>query len=237
MLFLLTLESSCKSQTLEVSFLKKSEFCRLESPEGPSWLEKVWAGGLSKLSILCISKIGPFLTCCVKSTLSRLVQLCWIHHICTSKVLDSIRTVGMVLHTTVSILPVRSPHTRLLPHLTDFSLTRICCNFWLKKLLCILSTLFTLRSIRTTFCTVFNCSCFLFSYSCFFSSCLLISFSLIGSLQGTNIHPWLLNLAEFLQSVSLPPDVKLYQYIDDILIEGGSHEKVGEAEAIWEALH
>lgn len=72
MLFLLTLESSCKSQTLEVSFLKKSEFCRLESPEGPSWLEKVWAGGLSKLSILCISKIGPFLTCCVKSTLSRL---------------------------------------------------------------------------------------------------------------------------------------------------------------------
>lgn len=30
--------------------------------------------------------------------------------------------------------------------------------------------------------------------------------------------------------------MKLYQYIDDTLIEGGSHEKVGEAAAIWEAL-
>ncbi|KAF1436928.1 hypothetical protein FQV07_0003273, partial [Pygoscelis papua] len=38
-------------------------------------------------------------------------------------------------------------------------------------------------------------------------------------------------LAELLQTVSLPQDVKLYQYIDDILIGGTSLEKVGEAAA------
>lgn len=42
---------------------------------------------------------------------------------------------------------------------------------------CILSTLFTVRSIRTTFCIVFNCNCFLFSCSCFFNSLLLSSFT------------------------------------------------------------
>ncbi|KAF1399496.1 hypothetical protein FQV22_0012689, partial [Spheniscus magellanicus] len=38
-------------------------------------------------------------------------------------------------------------------------------------------------------------------------------------------------LAELLQTVSLPQDVKLYQYIDDILIGGTSPEKMGEAAA------
>ncbi|KAF1671403.1 hypothetical protein FQV07_0012273, partial [Pygoscelis papua] len=36
-------------------------------------------------------------------------------------------------------------------------------------------------------------------------------------------------LAELLQTVSLPQDVKLYQYIDDILIGGTSPESVGDA--------
>ncbi|KFV97971.1 hypothetical protein N327_00594, partial [Fulmarus glacialis] len=45
-------------------------------------------------------------------------------------------------------------------------------------------------------------------------------------------------LAELLETVSLPQDVKLYQYIDDILIGGTSPEKVGEAAAaVWQALH
>ncbi|KAF1545597.1 hypothetical protein FQV20_0008183, partial [Eudyptula albosignata] len=35
-------------------------------------------------------------------------------------------------------------------------------------------------------------------------------------------------LAELLQTVSLPQDVKLYKYIDDILIGGTAPEKVGE---------
>ncbi|NXA44331.1 TF29 protein, partial [Eudromia elegans] len=44
-------------------------------------------------------------------------------------------------------------------------------------------------------------------------------------------------LAELLQKVSLPPDVKLYQYIDDILIGGDSPEKVGKvAKAVWQTL-
>lgn len=40
-------------------------------------------------------------------------------------------------------------------------------------------------------------------------------------------------------TVSLSQDVKLYQYIDDILIGGTSPEKVGEAAAaaVWEALN
>ncbi|KAF1457185.1 hypothetical protein FQV24_0015380, partial [Spheniscus mendiculus] len=37
-------------------------------------------------------------------------------------------------------------------------------------------------------------------------------------------------LAVLLQTVSLPQEVKLYQYIDDILIGGTSPEKVGEAQ-------
>ncbi|KAF1506255.1 hypothetical protein FQV17_0009614, partial [Megadyptes antipodes antipodes] len=37
-------------------------------------------------------------------------------------------------------------------------------------------------------------------------------------------------LAELLQTVSLLQEVKLYQYIDDILIGGTSPEKVGEAQ-------
>ncbi|KAK4810621.1 hypothetical protein QYF61_007358 [Mycteria americana] len=45
-------------------------------------------------------------------------------------------------------------------------------------------------------------------------------------------------LAELLQTVSLPQEVKLYQYIDDILIGGTSPEKVGEAAAaVWQALN
>ena len=46
-------------------------------------------------------------------------------------------------------------------------------------------------------------------------------------------------LAELLQSVSLPQDVKLYQDIDDILIGGASPERVGEAPAAaaWQTLH
>uniref|UniRef100_A0A8C3K9U4 ribonuclease H n=1 Tax=Calidris pygmaea TaxID=425635 RepID=A0A8C3K9U4_9CHAR len=45
-------------------------------------------------------------------------------------------------------------------------------------------------------------------------------------------------LAELLQSVSLPQDVKLYQYIDDILIGGTSPETVGEAAAaVWQTLN
>ena len=45
-------------------------------------------------------------------------------------------------------------------------------------------------------------------------------------------------LAELLQTVSLPQDVKLYQYIDDIQIRGTSPEKVGEvAAAVWQALY
>ncbi|KAF1515202.1 hypothetical protein FQV19_0014290, partial [Eudyptula minor] len=41
-------------------------------------------------------------------------------------------------------------------------------------------------------------------------------------------------LAELLQTVSLP-QVKLYQYVDDILIGGTSPEKVGEAAAaVWQ---
>lgn len=44
-------------------------------------------------------------------------------------------------------------------------------------------------------------------------------------------------LAKLLQAVSLPPDVKLYQYIDDILIGGDSPEKVGKAAtAVQQAL-
>ncbi|KAF1415404.1 hypothetical protein FQV23_0004125, partial [Spheniscus humboldti] len=42
-------------------------------------------------------------------------------------------------------------------------------------------------------------------------------------------------LAELLQTVSLPQDVKLYQYIDDILIRGTSPEKV--AAAVWQVLY
>ena len=45
-------------------------------------------------------------------------------------------------------------------------------------------------------------------------------------------------LAELLQTVSLPADVKLYQYIDDILIGGPSPDKVGEVAAtVWQTLH
>ncbi|KFM08935.1 hypothetical protein AS27_14727, partial [Aptenodytes forsteri] len=45
-------------------------------------------------------------------------------------------------------------------------------------------------------------------------------------------------LAELLQTVSLPQDVKLYQYIDDILIGGTSPEKVGAAvAAVRQALN
>ncbi|KAF1560706.1 UNVERIFIED_CONTAM: Transposon Tf2-9 polyprotein, partial [Eudyptes pachyrhynchus] len=45
-------------------------------------------------------------------------------------------------------------------------------------------------------------------------------------------------LAELLQTVSFPQEVKLYQYIDDILIGGTSPEKVGEAAAAeWQALN
>ncbi|KFP94441.1 hypothetical protein N329_05264, partial [Haliaeetus albicilla] len=45
-------------------------------------------------------------------------------------------------------------------------------------------------------------------------------------------------LAELLQTVSLPWDVKLYQYMDDILLGGTSPETVGEAvAAVQQALH
>ncbi|KFW09677.1 hypothetical protein N327_06301, partial [Fulmarus glacialis] len=45
-------------------------------------------------------------------------------------------------------------------------------------------------------------------------------------------------LAELLQTVSLPQNVKLYQYIDDILIGGDSSEEVREAAtAVWQVLH
>ncbi|XP_074991081.1 uncharacterized protein LOC142074382 [Calonectris borealis] len=45
-------------------------------------------------------------------------------------------------------------------------------------------------------------------------------------------------LAELLQTASLPQNVKLYQYIDDILIGGDSSEEVGEAAtAVRQALH
>ncbi|KFM05013.1 hypothetical protein AS27_15658, partial [Aptenodytes forsteri] len=45
-------------------------------------------------------------------------------------------------------------------------------------------------------------------------------------------------LAELLQAVLLPQEVKLCQYIDDILIGGTSPEKVGEAAAaVWQALN
>ncbi|KAK4807214.1 hypothetical protein QYF61_024334 [Mycteria americana] len=45
-------------------------------------------------------------------------------------------------------------------------------------------------------------------------------------------------MAELLQTVSIPPEVKLYQYIDDILIEGDSPEPVGQATAaVWQALY
>ncbi|KFV46430.1 hypothetical protein N328_00890, partial [Gavia stellata] len=45
-------------------------------------------------------------------------------------------------------------------------------------------------------------------------------------------------LAELLQTVSLPQDVKLYQYINYILMGGTSPEKVGEAAAsVRQALH
>ncbi|NXA44306.1 POLY protein, partial [Eudromia elegans] len=44
-------------------------------------------------------------------------------------------------------------------------------------------------------------------------------------------------LAELLQKVSLPQDVRLYQYIDDVLIGGDSPEKVGKvAKAVWQIL-
>ncbi|KFQ51011.1 hypothetical protein N334_10554, partial [Pelecanus crispus] len=44
-------------------------------------------------------------------------------------------------------------------------------------------------------------------------------------------------LAELLQTVTLPQNVKLYQYIDNILIRGHSPEEVGEAAAaVWQAL-
>lgn len=45
-------------------------------------------------------------------------------------------------------------------------------------------------------------------------------------------------LAELLQTVPFPPDMKLYQYIGDILIGGTFPEKVGEVvAAVWQALH
>ena len=45
-------------------------------------------------------------------------------------------------------------------------------------------------------------------------------------------------LAGLLHTVSLPQDVKVYQYTDDILIGGTSPEKVGEvAAAVWQALN
>ena len=45
-------------------------------------------------------------------------------------------------------------------------------------------------------------------------------------------------LAELLQTVSFPQDVKLYQYRDDILMGGTSSEKVGEAApAVRQALN
>ncbi|KFQ84228.1 hypothetical protein N337_05940, partial [Phoenicopterus ruber ruber] len=45
-------------------------------------------------------------------------------------------------------------------------------------------------------------------------------------------------LAELLQTVPLPQNVKLYQYIEDILIGGNSPEEAGEAAAaVWQALH
>ncbi|KAK4806382.1 hypothetical protein QYF61_016232 [Mycteria americana] len=45
-------------------------------------------------------------------------------------------------------------------------------------------------------------------------------------------------LAELLQTVSLPQEVKLYHYIDDILMGGASPEKVGKAAAaVGQALH
>ncbi|NWX74610.1 POL3 protein, partial [Alca torda] len=45
-------------------------------------------------------------------------------------------------------------------------------------------------------------------------------------------------LAELLQTVSLPQDVKLYQYVDDIPIRETSPQRVGEvAAAVWQALY
>ncbi|KAK4807063.1 hypothetical protein QYF61_018404 [Mycteria americana] len=58
--------------------------------------------------------------------------------------------------------------------------------------------------------------------------------------QGYKHSPMIAHaaLAELLQTVSLPQEVKLYQYIDDILIGGTSPEKVGEAAAaVWQALN
>ena len=53
-------------------------------------------------------------------------------------------------------------------------------------------------------------------------------------LQGYKHSPMIAHaaLAELLQTVSLPQDVKLYQYIDDILIGGISPETVGEVAAV-----
>ncbi|KFV91716.1 hypothetical protein N327_02237, partial [Fulmarus glacialis] len=58
--------------------------------------------------------------------------------------------------------------------------------------------------------------------------------------QGYKHSPMIAHaaLAQLLQTISLPQGVKLYQYIDDILIGGTSPEKVGEAAAaVWQALY
>lgn len=60
--------------------------------------------------------------------------------------------------------------------------------------------------------------------------------------QGYKHSPTIVHaaLTEPLQTISLSQDVKLYQYIDDILIRGTSPEKVEEAAAaaaVWQALH
>ncbi|KFP67937.1 hypothetical protein N322_00831, partial [Cariama cristata] len=58
--------------------------------------------------------------------------------------------------------------------------------------------------------------------------------------QGYKHSPTIVHavLAELLQTVSLPQDVKLYQYIDDVLIRGTSSEKVGKAAAaVWQAVY
>lgn len=45
-------------------------------------------------------------------------------------------------------------------------------------------------------------------------------------------------LVELFLTVSLPQNVRLYQYVDNILIGGDFPKKIGEAAtALWEALH
>lgn len=45
-------------------------------------------------------------------------------------------------------------------------------------------------------------------------------------------------LANLLQTIPLPQDVKLYQYIDDILTGGTNPERMREVAAVvWQALH